>query len=242
MSLSDNAGGARMGRVIYGLQSRRLDEIDREAASSVRVGTQEDEQKFLLRVKQKAMDKASSILNQALEDAVQIRDDSFRQGYAEGLKKAGEEIEKQKKDLTQQFEKILTQMQKEKKAIYDRHREDLVMVMLAGLEKVVGYKIQEDYVRIMDYLLLESLEMMEHSREITISVNEKDQDLVKELLEKVVESRPEYAGCRIKASKKIKQGGVVLESGRGMVDNTLDNRYSKVKELVDKVSLKEESS
>ena len=242
MSLSDNAGKARMGRVIFGLQSRGLEEMDREAESAARTITPDQEQEFLGRVKEKAREKASEILNQAMQEASQMREDSVKQGYEEGLKNAKAEIEKQKKDLAQKFEKFLSQMHKEKKDICERHRENLVMVMQAGLEKVVGQKIDDDYARVMESLLREALEQMEQSRELTIKVHENDQELIKNLLAKAGDEHPELGKCKVRASRKIQKGGLVLESGQGMVDNTLDSRYSKVREVVDKISLKEDGS
>ena len=242
MSLSDNTGKARVGRVIFGLQSRGLEEMDREAESAARACTPEQEQEFLGRVKEKAREKASEILNQAMQEARQMREDSVRQGYEEGLKNAESEIEKQKKELAQKFEKLLSQMHKEKKEICERHREELVMVMQASLEKVVGQKIEDDYFRVMEFLLYEALEMMEQTRELTIKVHESDQGLVKELLEKAGDEQPELGKCKVRSSRKIQKGGLVLESGQGMVDNTLDSRYSQVKEVVDRISLKEDGS
>ncbi|EFI33919.1 Flagellar assembly protein FliH/Type III secretion system HrpE [Desulfonatronospira thiodismutans ASO3-1] len=242
MSLSDNTGKARMGRVIFGLQSRGLEEMDREAESAARTITPDQEQEFLGRVKEKAREKASEILNQAMQEASQMREDSVKQGYEEGLKNAKAEIEKQKKDLAQKFEKFLSQMHKEKKDICERHRENLVMVMQAGLEKVVGQKIDDDYARVMESLLREALEQMEQSRELTIKVHENDQELIKNLLAKAGDEHPELGKCKVRASRKIQKGGLVLESGQGMVDNTLDSRYSKVREVVDKISLKEDGS
>ncbi len=240
--MSNNSGNNKKGRVIMGLQSKGLDELDREAeASSSRIPP-ESEDEFILRVKNKAQDKASQILNQALEESEQIRQRAAQEGYDQGKTQAQQEIEKLKKEQSQQLDKLLNQLQQGKQEIWNQYREDLVWVLKACLEKILGKEIQAHNPEILENLLRESLDLLESTKELTISVNKKDLSLIQELVEKADSGQNELSKCKIKSSSEIKKGGLVLEDGLGMVDNTLDSRYHQIKSLVDQLSLHEEES
>lgn len=242
MSLSNTAGKLTTGRVIIGLQTRGLDEINAEARDAVRIATPENEEKFMERVRARAKQKATEIINQALAEARDIKSHAFEEGHRSGLSKAEEEIAAQKDELSASLAKIFDTLKQEKRKIWTEHRQDIAMVLKASLDKILAIELEANKIDVMSNLLEQALEQAECSKSLTLTVSAKDEKIMRELLEKARQKRPEMASCRLKASKKVSKGGLILENGNGMVDNTIESRYKQIKEIVDQLSLEEESA
>ena len=225
-----------------GLQSRNLDEVSENLRNSIRIDTPETEEKFLERVREKAKTKASEVINNAMAEARKIRQKARDKGHREGMDLAEEEIRAVKDDLTSNVGKIFSNLKKEKKKIWEEHRQDMVFVLKASVERILGIEIQENRLRILESLLDQSLDLVESSKELTLTVSKDDLEIINELLDRAREKHPIVNNCRVKSSKKIKKGGLILENGNGVVDNTLDSRYEQVKKIVEQISLSEDDA
>ncbi len=225
-----------------GLQTRDLDEVNAEARSLVRIDTPETEAKFLKRVREKAEKMASEIVNKALIQAREIRLKARDEGRKEGMTLAMEEIQAKKEELSINAGKIFSGIEKEKQKIWDHYRQDIVFVLKTSIDRILGIEVSQNRVGIMESLLDQSLELAENRNELTLTVCREDEKMIRELLEKAREKYPHVGTCRIKSSSKIKKGGLILENGNGVVDNTLDSRYEQIREIVQQVSLTEEDS
>lgn len=242
MSLSDASRKFSGGRVIMGMQSRALDEINSEARNAVRIATPETEEKFLQRVREKAREKAAEVINSAMTEARVIRQKASEEGRKEGLSKADDEISAMKDKLKSDVAQIFSNLKKEKLKIWEEYRQDMVLVLKASVDKVLGIEISEKRTQVLESLLNQSLELTESNKKLTITVCQEDEQTVRDLLQKAEEKYPEMGTCRVKSSKKIKKGGLILENGKGVVDNTLESRYNEIKKIVDQLSLSEEDS
>ncbi|MFN2267739.1 MAG: FliH/SctL family protein [Desulfonatronovibrio sp.] len=240
--MSDASKKFRGGRVIMGMQSRALDELNSEARNAVRLATPETEEKFLERVREKARAKAAEVINSAMAEARVIREKASKEGRKQGLSKADEEIAAMKDQLKSDVAQIFSNLKKEKIKIWDEYRLDMVMVLKASVDKVLGIEMSENRTKILESLLNQSLELVESSKEMTITVCQEDEQTVRDLLQKAEEKYPEMGTCRVKSSKKIKKGGLILENGSGVVDNTLESRYNEIKKIVEQLSLSQEES
>lgn len=240
MSSSDAARRIRGGRVIMGLRTRDLDEVNAQARSSIRIDTPETEARFLERVRERAREKASTLISEAMTEARTIRQKAMDEGHREGLARADEELQTMKDELSSDVATIFSNLKQEKKKIWEEYRQDMIFVLKASIDRILGMEISENRARIMESLLDQSLELAESNKELSISVSSDDEQTVRELLEMAREKHPEIGSCRIKSSEKIKKGGLILENGNGVVDNTLDSRYEQIKQIVDQLSLSEE--
>ncbi|MFW6005142.1 MAG: FliH/SctL family protein [Desulfonatronovibrionaceae bacterium] len=232
--------GRTGGRVIMGLQSKALDEVSSQARDAIRLATEENEEKFLARVKEKARAKASEIISQAMAECKEIRKKAGQEGYQEGLTRAGQEIKARKDQLSQDLGSALKALQKEKHKIWQSHRQDITLILKASVEKILGLEINSQRTRVLESLLDQAMEQVEQKKALTLTVCSQDEKLVRELLDKARENNPDLGTCKIKTSSKIKSGGLILENGTGVVDNTIDSRYAQVKEIVDQISLEED--
>ncbi|WP_028574041.1 FliH/SctL family protein [Desulfonatronovibrio hydrogenovorans] len=242
MSLSDASPKFKGGRVIIGLQSRALDEMDLEARNSIRLATPETEEKFLERVRERAGQKASEIISKAMAEAKEIKQKASEQGFEQGLSKSRREIDTVKESLSKDVARIFANLKQEKHKIWTRYRQDMVLVLRTSLERILGIEIEKNRAEILGILMDQALELVERGKELSLTVSPKDQELIEELMERAREKHPDIGNCRVKVSEKIKKGGLILENGSGVADNTLDSRYKQVKEIVDRISLDEDES
>lgn len=242
MSLSDAQRKFSGGRVIIGLQTRDLDEMNMEAGNAIRIATPETEERFLERVREKARQKAAQIITQAMQEARQIREKAREEGLSQGLAQADEEISAIKDELSSNVGKIFSNLKKEKLKIWDEHRQDMVLVLKASVDKVLGIELSENRTRVMESLMHQALELVESTKELTLAVCPEDEEVIKSLLEQAREKRPEIGSYRIKASGKIKKGGLILENGNGVVDNSIDSRFEQIRKVIAEISLSEEET
>ncbi|MFO7727211.1 MAG: FliH/SctL family protein [Desulfonatronovibrio sp.] len=242
MSLSDAPRKIRGGRVIMGLRTRDLEEVNAESRQAIRIDTPETEARFLERVREKARQKASEIINQAMTEAKAIKHKAAEEGRTQGMTKADQEIQATRNELSSSIGKVISSLKNEKDKIRDEYRQDMVLVLRASVEKILGLEIQENRINILESLLDQSLDLAESNKKLTLTVSPDDEQILKELLENASEKHPVVEGCRVKSSAKIKKGGLILENGNGMVDNTLDSRYEQIKKIVEQVSLAEDDS
>ncbi len=242
MSLSDAPRKITGGRVIMGLRTRDLEEVNAESRQAVRIDTPETEARFLERVREKARGKASEIINQAMTEAKEIRNKAREEGRARGMARADQEIQATREELSSNMGKVIASLKNEQSKIRNEYLQDMVLVLRASVEKILGLEIQENRINILESLLDQSLDLAESNKKLTLTVSPDDEEILKELLENAREKYPVVEGCRIKSSAKIKKGGLILENGNGMVDNTLDSRFEQIKKIVEQVSLEEDDS
>ena len=240
--MSDTQRRITGGRIIMGLQSRNLDEVSENLRNSIRIDTPETEEKFLERVREKAKTKASEVINNAMAEARKIRQKARDKGHREGMDLAEEEIRAVKDDLASNVGKIFSNLKKEKKKIWEGHRQDMVLVLKASVERILGIEMRENRHSILESLLDQSLDLVESSKELSLTVSKDDMEIISELLDRAGEKHPIVNKCRVKSSNKIKKGGLILENGNGIVDNTLDSRYEQIKKIVEQISLSEEDA
>ncbi len=242
MSLSDPVPKFRGGRVIMGLQTRNLDEVNAQARNLVRMDTPETEARFLEKVREKARTAASEIISKAMVEAREIRLKAYEEGRNEGLSQAAGEILAKKEELSSSISKIFLNLNAEKQKLWNDYRQDIIFVLMTSIDKILGMEVSKNRIEIMQSLLDQSLELVDRSRELNITVSRDDEQIVKEMLERAREIHPELLNYRIRPSSTVKKGGLILENGTGVVDNTLDSRYRQVKEIVEQLTLTEEDS
>ncbi|MBT8764284.1 hypothetical protein KFV02_10100 [Desulfohalobiaceae bacterium Ax17] len=228
------------GKVIVGLQTRFLAELEARATDRSYL-TPETEDKFWERVKARAQEKAREIIARAMQEAQGIREQAREEGLKQGQAQAAREIEKVKQKLTDDFARVISQIEQEKCNIWQRFRQDLVLLTRAAVEKVLGLELEKNKEKVLENLLDQALELIESKEELVIRVNPDDTELLQGIMDKLRAKHPQLSLWQVKPDPQITQGGLVLENGKGMVDNTIEGRYAAVKKILDELSLDEDS-
>lgn len=237
MSLSNTRSGKWTGKVIVGVGSGdRASETTIQALEGKRAPKWDDEE-YMERVRARAAAKAQEILVAAQAEAAQLREQAREEGYAEGIRQAQAELDQAKGEYGGAVGQVLEMLQSSGRGVFERYRQDLVILVRMAAEKVIGTEISWRREDILGCLLDQALEQLDSRVGLNITVNPADEPLLAEMLEA---ARQRHAGLdrwRVKPDAAMQPGGVVVESDHGMVDNTLEGRMTILADIFSQLSL-----
>jgi flagellar assembly protein FliH len=202
--------------------------------------TREVGEEYTLRVKNRAQAAAKEIIAQAMAEAEAIRQQAHTRGYEQGMASAQEELENHARELTGKFNGFLHELRAHKDALRAQYCRDMTLLLKAALEKIVGMELAAHREPILDHLLDEALTLIDKRERITLFCAPEDESLLRDLVNQSGAQFPDLHQWIIKPSSDISQGGLKVESSNGMVDNTIDARFSLVREIVEQISLEDE--
>ena len=163
--------------------------------------------------------KAAQILEDAKKEAIKIREEAYKQavkqGYEDGLKKAGQEAEKLKQELKEQkirqekeYENILSQI------------EGNVADLVASLVKKITGIIVEDKSDIILYLVEKGLRAYDHLDSYNIRVSGHDYEFLvskKEYLEDIIGRE-----IQISLDSSLEKNQCLIENESKVIDLSLN--------------------
>jgi flagellar assembly protein FliH len=226
--LSDQAPFS--GRLIHGLRQGELSSLNRPAA---RTWNDETEARYMEQVRERAQQMARDILAQALSEADQLR----KRAREEGLAKAREEIQARAKAESDKVSDFLGRLQSalesEKKRAFDAHKQALFQILKLAFEKTLGVMLAEERENVLHSLFEEAASQLQTTTCITVKVCNQDLELTKALIEKTRQARPDLPELRVCPCADLEMGGVRIESGDGLVDNSVASRFEQVRAILD---------
>jgi flagellar assembly protein FliH len=226
--LSDFA--ACPGRVIYGLQS-----LDRAGLNRPPTQTwnSETEDRYMEQVRERAQQMAKEILAQALAEAEQIRANAQAQGFAAGRIDAKSLAQAENDKVCSFLDSMQTALVAEKERIYAEHKQSLFAILRLAFEKTLGVVLDEQREQVLNALFDEAVSQLQARTCITVHVCKADLQLAQTLADQSREKRSDLPELRICASLDLEPGGVRIESGDGLVDNSISARFEQVRTILD---------
>ena len=218
------------GRLIHGLRHGDFSAMNRPAAAT---WNDETEARYMEQVRERAQQMARDILAQALAEAEQIR----LQARDEGLAAAREEVKAAAKAEAAKVSAFLGTLQAalaaEKERVTAEHRQALFRVLLLAFEKTLGVMLEEERERALNALFEEAVAQLQTTGCITVHVCPADLELARTLVEKTREERSDLPELRVSQCAGLELGGVRIESGDGLVDNSVAGRFEQVRAILD---------
>ncbi len=234
MSLSDGGeAGVLTGRVILGPGTAGPAETTVSELESRRspMHFEEVEAQFWERVRAKATAKASALMAQAMAEAEQLKAKAREEGYAAGVAAAGEQIQAELAQMATSLGAMLQSLAGERKKLWAAQRQDFVTLLRLAVERTIGASIDARRQEILVNLLDESLDLMEAKANLTVMVHPDDEPLVRELLSRSQQERPDLAACLVRVDAGLIPGSLSLECGEGLVDNSIASRFAAVETI-----------
>lgn len=218
------------GRLIHGLRHGDFSLMNRPAAAT---WNDETEARYMEQVRERAQQMAREILAQALAEAEQIR----QRAKAEGMADARAEIAARAQAEAAKVSNFLAQLQsalaEEKERVYAGHKEALYRILGLAFEKTLGVMLEEEREKVLHALFEEAVAQLQTSTCITVHVCAADLELAKGLVEATRAARPDLPELRVCQCADLGSGGVRIESGDGMVDNSIASRFEQVRAILD---------
>ena len=217
-------------RVIYGLHSRDGVGLNRPPTL---IWNTETEDHYMEQVRQRAQQMAKEILAQALAEAEQIRARAQAEGFAAGQEQANSMAQAESAKICSYMDTIQAAMVAEKKRIYSEHKHSLFQIMRLAFEKTLGVMLDEQREQVLNTLFEEAVSQLQAKTCITVHVCAEDFELAKSLAGQTREKRSDLPELRICSSLELAPGGVRIESGDGLVDNSIAARFEQVRAILD---------
>ena len=231
------------GRVIMGLGSSGPGEMRLEDMDSRRrpgVWTAKIEEEYFRRVRDRAAGMAREVVDAAQAEIEELRRKAREEGLAEGRAQAAREKEQflsaQAKSLAKSLGSLCTGCEN----IWNEHRQELVTLVRLTVEKLLNIELAERRTEILGRLLAQAVEAIDASSGLTVVVAPADKDLVEELVARARAENPRLAQFTVRVEPAQAAGGLRLESGNGMVDNTLEGRWKAIEPILDQLAITED--
>lgn len=233
MSLSDTKK-PKWGAVYMGTTTVTLDSVEGDKS---RNWTEEDETRYLERVRDKAADMAAKILEESKAEADAIREAAHEEGYRTGMAQAEREIDEFQTAISGSVSAVLSSIEAECGSIYAAWRDDLVTLLRIAAEKAIGMRLADDKACLLEEVYIQAVAALENRRSLVIRVNPEDEAAIGDIVVMTQARFPDRKAWSVKADASISPGGLVVESEDSLADNRLETRVELVNEILKNVSL-----
>lgn len=240
MSLSKSEATRNSGRVIVGIGARGPSEMslgEMQGQRDLTKWTDKTEEEYMTRVRDRAQDAAKQIISAAMAKAAELRE----QGMAEGLAAATEEAQAHLDALAEQHAQTLAEalaaLDEGARVLWNQHREDIVVLVRLAVKKIVHLEMDARREEMLGSVLDQALDAIDSQRVLTLKVNPADEELVGALMERAKAMHPGLDRWSVRPDPNLQPGGMMLESGQGMVDNTTESRWQAVEAVLDQLGI-----
>ena len=155
-----------------------------------------------------------NLISRAQEEAIQIKDAAYQEGYNEGLEKA-------KADLVALKSNIGAFMSAEKK-VFDAIAPDIIEISLDIARKIIKHEVQIDPQIVIDTVMDILKNIPKNEPQITIKVNTTQAQYVKDTLPEQLTLLGVESKLNIVADDNITEGSCVVQTNNGVVDASID--------------------
>ncbi len=238
MSLSKHtakgSGPQYTGKVILGMASPGQDEMTIQELEGKRQLLWDDatDKEYLARVKEKAKEKAKEIVMMAELEAEAIRASAQQEGYQDGLAQAQSAVDAHTQAMSSDVENLMSQIGACGDMIYNERRQDIMALIKMAVEKTLHIEMRENRITALEALMTEALERMESQRQLSITCAPDDVADLEAFVTTIQERNPHLQYWSVKGDPAIQDGGVVVESADGKVDNTIASRWQGVEPIL----------
>ncbi|QGY40621.1 flagellar assembly protein FliH [Pseudodesulfovibrio cashew] len=238
MSLSKSPSPKYTGKVVMGMTTPGPDEMTIQELEGKRRLMWDDStnEEYLERVKAKAREKAKEIMVLAELEAEALRATARHEGYEEGLKQAQADLEAHANQMSAEVENILSQIGAQGSKVFDERRRDILSLIRLAVEKTLKIEMSESRIASVEALMTEALERIESQRELIVKCSPDDAPDLEIFIKNIQERNPALKYWTVKGDPTLADGGILLESADGMVDNSVASRWRGVEPILDQLA------
>jgi flagellar assembly protein FliH len=160
---------------------------------------------------------------QGLNDAKKEFESSKQEVYGEGMKDGCKQVEEKLATIFQAVQDAVRQLQSEKGNIWQRCEPEILKLVLAIVQKVVGYEVTNNS-QLIEKMVAEAILQAGNHKIVSIHINPDDITKLKgtEIMNGFDNT------FEIVADRKIGHGGCVVETDFGCIDAQLETRIDEV--------------
>lgn len=181
--------------------------------SADQLSTLQDAGEVLEHVKQDA----EKYRMEVAKDCERLKEEAFKEGYEEGLKRWGEQLV--------EFENKLRAIQKET-------QQAIIPIALRAAKKIVGREVELSEEAIVD-IVASNLKAVAQHKKITIYVNRKELEILEKHKPRLRDIFESLDSLSIRPRDDIASGGCVIETEIGIINAQIEHRWRVLEKAFD---------
>lgn len=217
------------GRVILGLYG----DFSQCGRPATPLWNDETEARYMDQVRDRAQLMAKEILASALAEAEQIRQTARQEGLQDAQSTIEKQAAQEKARIGAFLAALESSLKAEKQRLFETHKDTLFGILRLAFEKTLGIVLDAHREQVLASLLEEAVNHLHATSTITVHVAPQDAELAKEQLVALKAATPHLPDLSLKVAPDLAPGGVRLECGDGVVDNTIATRLEHVRAALD---------
>ncbi len=184
-----------------------------------------------------AQDEADVVRSEVYAEAKQLKEESKKTGYEEGLKLANEEIKFDRERAIEQNQLIVEEARQTKLEILRSVESDIVRLVMAITKKTIVNELETNPDSIMN-IVKEAINHLDNPQNVRVYVNPSEMDRLLELLENelLADIGSEEIRVDVKGDNRISSGGPLIESDSGSVDARIETKLANIEKGLLEVS------
>lgn len=195
---------------------------------------------YMQRVRERAAERASSILAKAREEAAWIKEKAHQEGYEHGCQQAQEELAALQQQHADSVSGVLGAIQGQCSNIFNNWRSELVTIVRSAVERTCAVEMSENRQASLEKLFAEAVQVLDERRQLIITVHPDDEEMITGIIQNAQNHYSGLEAWNVKSDPTIVAGGIIVESRDGMVDNTIVSRKQAVNEILDQLVIPED--
>lgn len=195
---------------------------------------------YMQRVRERAAERASSILAKAREEAAWIKEKAHQEGYEQGCQQAQEELTALQQQHADSVSGVLGAIQGQCSNIFNNWRSELVTIVRSAVERTCAVEMSENRQASLEKLFAEAVQVLDERRQLVITVHPDDEEMITGIIQNAQSHYNGLEAWSVKPDPSIVAGGILVESRDGMVDNTIVSRKQAVDEILEQLVIPED--
>jgi len=173
-------------------------------------------------------------LMNAQEKLSLLEQDAYEKGFAQGEKDGFELGAKRAKKVIDNIENLLGEMTHLKEKIVKQYEKEILDLIFAVAEKIIGYRIKADE-SVIGESIRKALLLAGQKTKITVRVNPEDYDYVEKIRPALFGEFKEMKSMVVTADPSISKGGCFIETHGGDVDGSIEAQLEMVRQTLEAV-------
>lgn len=176
---------------------------------------------------------AEALLAQAERERAAAREEGYRVGAEQALA----DLDLHRTALEDATASVLKTIEEQGAVLFEAWRRELAALTRDCVESLTGWVLTEERNAVLESLLAAAAQELTERRRLEIRVNPADCEAVTLVIESAKARFPDVKHWEVRADETIGQGGLIVESASGMVDNRLEIRRQAVDDILRHLTL-----
>lgn len=163
-----------------------------------------------------------NLVSRAQQEANSIKENAAKEGYAQGLQQA--------KDDLQKLKEVIFNNLRAKQEVFEYIAPDILEISVDIARKIVKKEIQQDPQLVLESILEVLKNISKDESKINIKVNPSQVSYIKSAMPEIISTSGIDAKVHIFGNDSVDVGSCIIQTQNGVVDATIDTQLEIIKE------------